>query len=139
MPTRMPPTGTNEVAHEQSLVNKKRLFEIVKNYEIRQLQLKENDDGSYDISFTTMSRSQQDGMNAAQQSVQNGGPAGPGAPGAEPLPVPPPEVEKAPAAAATKVVVKVAMEEEAEESPEKIREQLEQKYPKQFLRNMGLA
>lgn len=113
---------------DESLINREKLFEIVRNYRIEGLTIKENPDGSYNISFTTLSRSQEDGKKAAEDAVENDE-----VPTKEPINVDFSPEERMPAAASTgNVVVRVAMNVEDE------KKLLAEKYPKEFLRSNGL-
>lgn len=126
---------------EKSLINKKRLLEIVQNYEISGLSIKENDDGSASISFNTLSRSQQEGIDAAhmqqqQQEMQGIKETIPG-PGSEDMDV---IEEPMPAAAAIspRVMVRVA-EDLRPPRPVDITKILTQKYPRKYLKSMGIG
>ena len=143
MPTNKMMPGMEDAAGagDKSLINKKRLLEIVQNYEISGLSIKENDDGSASISFNTLSRSQQDGIDAAhmqqqQQEMQNISTKPLPGPGSEEMDV----IEEpmpAAASASPQIMVRVAKELQTSSKPNPF-EVLAKKYPRKYLKSMGI-
>jgi hypothetical protein len=123
------------------LINNKKLLEIVKNYRIDKLTVTHHTkDDTYDVSFSTLSRSEERNQKAMQEAEkQNGMEEANRMEGAEVPPEPEPEPEpqaKPMPMASSNVVVKVS--DQLKPKPKPDLKALASKYPRKYLKKMGI-
>lgn len=138
-PEQVEPVDTLTDENNDDLINNKKLLDIVKNYRIDKLTVTHHTkDDTYDVSFSTLSRSQERNQKA-MEAQQNG------LPQQQDLEMPEvPEVPEAPAepvvpkpaTASAKIVVRVA--DQLKPKPKPDLKALASKYPRKYLKQMGI-